>query len=62
MTHDRPTLGFRDHEVPAAWLIGDFELEVAEVTDGRFDEAAGLLAGSSVRHGCDWGARDLPST
>jgi hypothetical protein len=45
VAHDHPTLTFNGHEVPAGWLVGEFELEVAELTDGKFDEAAGLLRG-----------------
>jgi hypothetical protein len=32
-------------EIPPTWFVGDFELEVAEVTDGRYDEATDVLRG-----------------
>ncbi len=41
----RPAVVFDGHEIPPAWHVGDFELEIAELTDGRLDEAAGVLRG-----------------
>ena len=41
----RATIAFGGHEIPSAWRVGDFELEIAELTDGRLDEAAGVLRG-----------------
>ena len=45
MADEHPTLKFEGHEVPVGWLVGEFELEVVELTDGKFDEGAGLLRG-----------------
>ena len=36
---------FDGHEIPRAWRVGDFELEVAELTRGRLDRESGLLRG-----------------
>ena len=36
---------FDGHEIPRAWRVGDFELEVAELTRGRLDRETGLLRG-----------------
>jgi len=41
----RPAVVFGGHEIPPAWHVGEFELELAELTDGRLDEAAGVLRG-----------------
>lgn len=32
-------------KVPAAWRVGDFELEVTELTAGRLDKKTGLFRG-----------------
>ncbi len=45
MADNQARLTFDGREIPAGWLVGDFELEVAELTGGTFDEAAGLLRG-----------------
>jgi len=36
---------FDGREIPPTWQVGEFELEIAELTDGRLDEAAGVLRG-----------------
>src|SRR5262245_1841539 len=45
MVQGRPALVFGGHEIPTAWTIGDFELEVEELTAGRLDEATHVLRG-----------------
>ena len=32
-------------EIPPLWQLGDFEFEIAELTEGRLDKAAGVLRG-----------------
>src|ERR1051326_2262312 len=36
---------FGGREIPRSWRVGDFELQVVELTDGRLDHAAGVLRG-----------------
>jgi hypothetical protein len=43
MVPDRPTVVFHGREISRAWHVGDFELEIAELTAGRVDAAAGAL-------------------
>jgi hypothetical protein len=43
MAGDRPTLTVDGRELPAGWIVGEFELDVAELSAGKWDEAAGLL-------------------
>ena len=38
---------FDGRELPPSWQVGDFELEIAELTDGRLDEAAGVFRGAA---------------
>jgi hypothetical protein len=45
MVQGRATIAIGGHQVPAGWRLGDFDLEIAEITDGRLDEAARLLRG-----------------
>jgi hypothetical protein len=40
-----PTVALDGRYVPASWRVGDFELEVAMLTAGRFDDVAGVLHG-----------------
>ena len=45
MVRSRPAVVLGGQKFPPAWHVGDFELEIAELTDGRLDEAAGVLRG-----------------
>jgi hypothetical protein len=45
MVDGRSALNLGGTEIPASWSVGDFQLAVAEVTAGRFDERAGVFRG-----------------
>ena len=45
MAERGPAVVLDGQEVPAAWRVGDFELEVAELTAGRLDKQTGLFRG-----------------
>jgi hypothetical protein len=38
---------FDGREIPPTWRVGEFELGIAELTDGRLDEAAGVFRGAA---------------
>jgi hypothetical protein len=45
MVQGRATIVLGGHEIPSSWHLDDFELDIAELTDGRLDEAAGVVRG-----------------
>ena len=45
MADGRAALNLGGHEIPASWLVGDFQLAIAEVTAGGFDERSGVFQG-----------------
>jgi hypothetical protein len=45
MVDGRSALNLGGNEIPVSWLVGDFQLAIAEVTAGRFDERAGVFRG-----------------
>ena len=53
MSEDRQAVVFDGHELPPTWTVGGFELDIAELTSGRLDEAAAVfrgVAGPEVLH------------
>ena len=55
MAAEPSTVTVDGHEVPAGWTIDDFELEVAELRAGKWDDAARLL-----REAAGWAWLRLP--
>jgi hypothetical protein len=49
MRAPRPAIGLDGVELPRAWLVGEFEIEVEELKAGRWDAEAGLLRGAAGR-------------
>jgi len=47
MVDSRPTIVLKGNEIPSVWYVGGFELEIAELTDGRLDEPARILRGAA---------------
>ena len=45
MVQRRPAIVFDGREIPRSWRVGDFELEIAELTDGRLDDVAAVFRG-----------------
>lgn len=45
MVQARQTVVFDGQEVPSSWRVGDFELDVAELTKGQWDKRASVLRG-----------------
>src|SRR5690242_2604554 len=45
MVDGRPAVLLKGHKIPSVWQVGGFEIEIAELTDGRPDELARVLRG-----------------
>ena len=45
MVQGRETIVLGGREIPSVWHVGDFVLDIAELTDGRLDRATGVLRG-----------------
>jgi hypothetical protein len=45
MVEGRSRLILDGHEIPVSWSVGGFQLVVADVTAGRFDQVAGVFRG-----------------
>src|SRR4029077_19049736 len=46
MADGRPAVVLKDQQIPSLWHVGSFELEIAELTEGRLDQPAHLLRGA----------------
>ena len=53
---------FDGHEIPRAWRVGDFELEVGSSRVAGWTARPGCFAGSPARPGCTCRAPSRPST
>jgi hypothetical protein len=49
MLQGRRTVLLDGHEVPSEWRVGDFELDVGVLTEGKFDKKAGVVRGVAGR-------------
>jgi hypothetical protein len=52
MLHERKAVVLKGHEIPSVWHVDGFELEIAELTNGRLDKARVLrgAAGTAWLH------------